>query len=41
MTLLAPSLQSYFTDHACAQRDLSPNTISASEFFKVDEARTS
>lgn len=29
MTLLAPSLQSYFTDHAYAQRDLSPNTIGA------------
>jgi integrase/recombinase XerD len=27
MTLLAPSLQSYFTDYAHAQRDLSPNTI--------------
>ena len=29
MTPLAPSLQSYFTDHAHAQRDLSPNTIAA------------
>ena len=29
MTLLAPSLQSYFTDYACTQRDLSPNTIAA------------
>lgn len=27
MTLLAPSLQSYFTDYAHSQRDLSPNTI--------------
>lgn len=29
MTLLAPSLQSYFTDHVHTQRDLSPNTIAA------------
>jgi integrase/recombinase XerD len=29
MTLLAPSLQAYFTNHAHAQRDLSPNTIAA------------
>lgn len=29
MTLLAPSLQSYFTDHAHARKGLSPNTIAA------------
>lgn len=29
MTLLAPTLQTYFTIHAHAQRDLSPNTIAA------------
>lgn len=29
MTLLAPSLQSYFTDHAQARKDLSPNTIAS------------
>jgi integrase/recombinase XerD len=29
MTLLAPSLQAYFTIHAHAHRDLSPNTIAA------------
>ncbi len=29
MTLLAPTLQRYFTDYAHAQRDLSPHTISA------------
>jgi integrase/recombinase XerD len=29
MTLLAPSLQSYFTDYAHAQRNLSPHTIAA------------
>lgn len=29
MTLLAPSLQSYFTDHAHARKGLSPNTIAS------------
>ena len=29
MTLLGPSLQSYFTDHAHAQKRLSPNTIAS------------
>lgn len=29
MTLLGPSLQSYFTDHAHAQKGLSPNTIAS------------
>ncbi|USQ76098.1 tyrosine-type recombinase/integrase [Ornithinimicrobium cryptoxanthini] len=29
MTLLGPSLQSYFTDHAHAQKGLSPNTVAS------------